>query len=135
MKTKSIRQTVTLSATPERIYRMLMDQKEHSAFTGSKAVISNKANGKFSVFDGYCKGNNIELVEGKKIVQAWHFEEEGWPENHYSTCTFLLQKDGNKTKLKFLQTDVPEVSVTSLKGGWKQFYWDAMKTYLKANAV
>lgn len=135
MKTKSIRQTVTLSATPERIYRMLMDQKEHSAFTGSKAVISNKPNGKFSVFNGYCKGNNIELVEGKKIVQAWHFEEEGWPENHYSTCTFLLQKDGNKTKLKFLQTDVPEVSVTSLKGGWKQFYWDAMKIYLKANAV
>ena len=84
-------------------------------------------------FDGYCHGYNIELIEGKKIVQAWHFAEEGWPDDHFSTCTFLFEEAGNKTKLTFLQTDVPEHKVEALKGGWKEFYWEPMKAYLKSN--
>jgi activator of HSP90 ATPase len=131
MKTKSIRQTVTFDASPEIVYSLLMDQKKHSTVTGSKVIMSTKVNGKFRVFDGYCHGFNIELIEGKKIVQAWHFAEDGWPDDHFSICTFQLEKAGDKTKLKFLQTFVPEHKVESLKEGWKQFYWDSMKLYLK----
>jgi activator of HSP90 ATPase len=130
MKTKTIKQTVTFAATPEKIYHLIMDSKKHASFTGSKVIMSTKANGKFSVFDGYCHGYNIELIEGKKIVQAWHFAEERWPDDHYSMCTFLLEPVGNKTKLIFQQTGVPEDSVAVLKDGWKQYYWEAMKTYL-----
>jgi activator of HSP90 ATPase len=133
MRTKSIKQTATFDASPERIYDMIMDEKTHSAFTGLKAVVSTEPNGRFSVFNGYCKGYNIELVKGKKIVQAWNFDEEGWPEDHYSICNFELEKNGEKTKLKFLQTNIPENKVDSLKEGWKEFYWDAIKAYLKEN--
>ena len=132
MKTKSIRQTATFNASPEKIYDLIMDEKKHAEFTGSKAILSTKPDGKFSVFDGYCKGYNIELVKGKKIVQAWHFEEDGWPDNHFSICNFEFEKVGDKTKLRFLQSEVPEHKVESLKEGWKQFYWDAIKKYLKA---
>ncbi len=110
-----------------------MDEKKHAEFTGSKASISKEANGKFSVFDGYCHGYNIELVEGKKIVQAWHFAEDGWPDNHFSICNFELEGDEEKTRLRFMQTKVPESNVQSLKEGWKQFYWDGIKTYLKTD--
>jgi activator of HSP90 ATPase len=133
MKTKSINQTVTFDTTPERIYDLLMDQKKVAAFTGSNVTMSTKVNGKFNVFDGYCHGYNIELIAGKKIVQAWHFAEDGWPDDHFSVCSFEFDKVGNKTKLKFVQTDVPEHKVNSLKDGWKQFYWDAIKKYLKTN--
>ena len=133
MKTKSINQTVTFDTTPERIYDLLMDQKKVAAFTGSNVTMSTKVNGKFNVFDGYCHGYNIELIAGKKIVQAWHFAEDGWPDDHFSVCSFEFDKVGNKTKLKFVQTDIPEHKVNSLKDGWKQFYWDAIKKYLKTN--
>jgi activator of HSP90 ATPase len=93
--------------------------------------MSTKVNGKFNVFDGYCHGYNIELIKGEKIVQAWHFAEDGWPDDHFSICTFELEKTDNKTKLKFLQTNVPEHKVDSLKDGWKQFYWRPMKVYLR----
>ena len=132
MKTKSIRQTVTFKASPEKIYDLIMDEKKHAEFTGSKATLSTKPKGEFSVFDGYCKGYNIELVRGKKIVQAWHFEEDGWPENHFSICNFEFEKVGDKTKLRFIQSEVPVHKVESLKEGWKQFYWDAIKKYLKS---
>jgi activator of HSP90 ATPase len=131
MKTKSIKQTVTFDTTPGEIYDLIMDQKKHAAFTGSKVTMSTKVNGKFNVFDGYCHGYNIELIKGEKIVQAWHFAEDGWPDDHFSICTFELEKKDNKTKLKFVQTDVPEHKVDSLKDGWKQFYWKAMKAYLR----
>lgn len=131
MKTKSIKQTVTFNTTPETFYNLIMDEKKIAVFTGSKVTMSKKLNGKFNVFDGYCHGYNIELIEGKKIVQAWHFAEDGWPDDHYSICTFDLENASNKTKLRFLQTDVPEHQVDSLKNGWKEFYWDTIKAYLK----
>ncbi len=131
MKTKSISQTVTFDATPEKIYHLLMDQKVHAAFTGSKASVETNVSGKFTVFDGYCHGYNIELTEGRKIVQAWHFAEDGWPEDHYTICTFDMEPAGDKTKLKFHQTNVPEHKIEMLKNGWKEFYWNPMKAYLK----
>jgi activator of HSP90 ATPase len=130
MKTTTIKQRATFNATPKEVYDLIMDPKKHSAFTGTKVKMSNSVNGKFSAFDGYMHGHNIELVDGKKIVQAWHFTEEGWPDDHYSICTFLFEKEGKKTKLTFRQTEVPEQSAESLKGGWKEFYWEPMKTYL-----
>jgi len=133
MKTVTIKQSVTFSATPEQVYHLIMDEKKHAAFTGTKVSMSTKVNGKFSIFDGFCHGYNIELIEGKKIVQAWNFKEEGWPDDHYSLCTFVLEKAGHKTKLSFLQTGIPEDNAASLKQGWKDFYWVPMKAYLKEN--
>ena len=132
MKTKSIKQTVTFDASPEKVYKLIMNQKVHAAFSGSKVIMSTKVNGKFDIFEGYCKGYNIELIESKKIVQAWHFAEEGWPDDHYSICTFQFESVGDKTKLTFLQTDIPEDNTEALKNGWKQYYWEPMKVYLKS---
>lgn len=133
MKTKSIKQTVTFDAPAEKVYNLIMDPKKHAAFTRSEVTMTTKVNGKFRVFDGYCHGHNIELVRGEKIVQAWHFAEDGWPEDHFSVCTFVFKDLDNKTKLTFLQKDVPEHKVEALKEGWKQYYWQPMKAYLKNN--
>ena len=130
MKTGFIKQSSTFDATPLEVYNLIMDEKKHAAFTGTAVKMSKKINGKFNVFDGYCHGYNIELIEGKKIVQAWHFAEDGWPDDHFSICTFLFETVGNKTKLIFQQTDIPEHKVEELKGGWKQYYWKPMKEFL-----
>lgn len=131
LKVGSLKQSVTFKAPPTEVYALIMDEKRHAAFTDSDVVMSVKINGKFRVFDGYCTGHNIELVEGKKIVQAWHFMEDGWPEDHYSICTFVFDGVGNKTKLNFLQKDIPKHKVGTLKRGWKDHYWRPMKEFLK----
>jgi hypothetical protein len=43
-----------------------MDAKKHAAFSGSVVTMSNAVNGKLRVFDGYCHGHNVELIDGKK---------------------------------------------------------------------
>jgi activator of HSP90 ATPase len=133
MKTGSIKQTVFFSAPPEQVYQLIMDAEKHADFTGAEVQMSAEINGTFEVFDGYCHGYNIELVEGQKIVQAWHFEEDGWSADHFSICTFQFDKDGKNTKMTFVQTGIPEHKVEALKSGWNEFYWEPMESYLLDN--
>ena len=131
MKTKSIQQEIIFDCEPAVIYHLIMNDDQHSEITGSEVIMSNEINGKFNVFDGYCEGYNIELIENQKIVQAWHFDEDGWPEDHCSICTFTLEPVENKTKLIFTQTDIPEHKAEELERGWNDFYWQPIKEYLK----
>lgn len=128
IKTKTIRQTASFDATPHRIYEMLMDSKLHSAFTGDEAKISRKVGGKFTTFSGWSYGKNLELVKDRKIVQSWRGDD--WPKGHYSTVTFKLSRQGNGTKLEFIQTDVPESQYRDVSDGWKEYYWEKMKGFL-----
>jgi activator of HSP90 ATPase len=131
MKTKTIRQTVSFKASPKEVYEMIMDAGKHSSLTGTTVKMSREVNGKFEAFDGYCHGYNIELEEGKKIAQAWHFREDGWPDDHFSICTFQFEPTEKGTKLTFSQVGVPEHKYDEIKDGWRQYYWKPMANYFK----
>jgi activator of HSP90 ATPase len=130
MKTKTIKQTITLPATPEKVYSTLLDAKALTKMHEAKATMSKRPKGNFTVFDGYCHGYNIELIEGQKIEQAWVFEEDGWPEDHNSVCTFLLEPSTKGTKLVFIQKGVPEHKYEAIKEGWKTYYWFPLLQHL-----
>ena len=106
MKTKTIRHTITLDASPHDVYEMLMDEKKHARFTGGTAEISREVGGAFVTNSGYSFGTTRELVQDTKIVQSWRAND--WPEDHYSTVTITLSPVSTKTKLSFVQTGVPD---------------------------
>jgi|TARA_B100002003_G_scaffold250163_1_gene288589 uncharacterized protein YndB with AHSA1/START domain len=70
MKTKTIEQTVTFRTSAHEVYEALMDSARHSQFTDSNCTISREVGGRFSAYDGYIEGVNIELVPDRKIVQS-----------------------------------------------------------------
>jgi len=74
-----------------------MDSGKHAQFTGGEAKISRKVGGKFTAFDGYSEGVNIELVADKKIVQTWRASD--WPDGQYSQVTFSLKEVAGGTRL------------------------------------
>jgi activator of HSP90 ATPase len=128
IKTKTIKQSVTFKALPHEIYEMLMDSKLHSRFSGAKANISRKVGGKFTAYDKWIEGKNLELVKDKKIVQAWRGVD--WPAKHWSTVTYKLSKLGKGTRLNFTHAGVPIDKAKDIEDGWKEHYWNKMKTYL-----
>lgn len=131
METGTIEQIVHFNASPTAVYQLIMDAAKHSGFSEAEVNMSNEINGKFDTYDGYCHGYNIELIPGKKIVQAWHFQEEGWPEDHFSICTFLFEENENdQTTLTFSQTQIPTHKIAALETGWQDFYWKPMKEYI-----
>lgn len=131
MTTASIKQTVHFELSPNKLYQLFLDKKAISTITQSDSTMNSKPSGEFDVFDGYCNGTNLELVEGERIMQEWHFSEDGWPEDHYSICTFDFEKEGTGTKLTFTQMGVPEQRVDAIGKGWKKHYWDPMKEFIK----
>ncbi|MBI2671101.1 SRPBCC domain-containing protein [Candidatus Woesearchaeota archaeon] len=132
MKTKTIKQTVIFKANPSEVYEALMDSKKHSKFTESECIISRKVKGKFSVYDGYAEGINLELIKDKKIVQKWHASD--WPDGHYSIVTFSLTKFNQGTKLIFTQERVPEKLYKSISEGWHEHYWEKMKNFMNVTS-
>ena len=129
METKTIRQSVTIKASPHSVYEALMDSKKHSKFTGGKASISRKLGGKFSAYEGYAEGINLELVPDEKIVQTWRASD--WPAGHYSRVTFAIKEVKVGARLTFTQSGVPEEQFGNVYQGWHDYYWAPMKQMLE----
>ncbi|KAK3227585.1 hypothetical protein Dsin_007447 [Dipteronia sinensis] len=60
-----------------------MDENRWKGFTQSNAKISKEDGEVFSIFDGSVTGKNLELEDGKLIVQKWRFGS--WPDGIDST--------------------------------------------------
>jgi len=127
MKTATITQTVSLPASPKVVYTAWMSSKQHGSWTETEAHISTKVGGKFTVFDSWAEGKNVELQAGKRIVQTWRADD--WPEDHFSTITVEFLPAAKGTKLVFHQSDVPASKAKSIAQGWKEYYWLPMKNY------
>jgi activator of HSP90 ATPase len=129
MKSKTIKQKISFKASGHDVYEALMDSKKHAMFTGGTAKISRKLGGKFSVYDGYAFGKNLELIPDKKIVQTWIASD--WEEGHESKVVFEIESTKTGCKLIFVQTNVPAEHFSSIKQGWIDFYWLPMKEILE----
>ncbi len=122
---KTIRQTVTIKASPHAVYEALMDSLKHAAFSGMPAHISRKPGGRFTAYGPWISGVNLELVPDKKIVQFWR--SRNWPKFHYSTVTFALDNVKGGTRLRFTQIGVPDHDYRAKQRGWIKSYWKPMK--------
>jgi activator of HSP90 ATPase len=125
METKNIRQYATFKASPHDVYETLMDSKKHGKLTGSKASVSRKVGGKFSIYEGEIEGKNLKLVPDKKIVQSWRYSD--WPAGHFSKATFALEAVVGGTRLAFTQIGVPAELRDDVAQGWRDYYWSPMK--------
>ena len=125
----SIHQEVTFNANAKRVYAALTESERFAAVTGgAPAQISAEAGGAFSCFGGMITGRNVELVPGRRIVQAWR--AGNWAEGVYSMVRFELQEQGAQTRLVFDQAGFPEDQRAHLEGGWQQMYWEPLRKYL-----
>jgi activator of HSP90 ATPase len=120
----NIHQEVTLTADPARIYEALVDSKRFGALTGAPASGESTEGAAFSVFGGHITGRHVELVPGKRVVQAWRAKT--WPEGLYSIARFELQAAGSGTKLVFDHEGFPADMQEHLSKGWQANYWDKL---------
>lgn len=114
----------------EKLYKAWLSSKEHTSFTGSKALINPKKGGKFTAWDDYIRGKNLELEPYSKIVQAWRTTE--FSEKDPDSVLQLTFEDlKGKTRLTLKHTQIPDGQAERYKQGWKDFYFKSMKEYFK----
>jgi uncharacterized protein YndB with AHSA1/START domain len=124
----AIHQEVDFKASPQRVYAVLTDAKEFSAFSGLPAEIGLEAGGAFKCFGGQITGRMIEVVPNQRIVQTWHVAM--WPDGVNSTVKFQLKEQGSGTRIILDHSDFPEGNREHLDAGWPRMYWEPMKKYL-----
>ena len=124
----SLHQEVALEDTPRRIYDILLDSKQFAACTGMPAEIDPKAGGAFSTFGGMIEGRNIELVSGRRLVQAWR--PTHWDAGVFSIVRFDFKPIHIGTLVVLNHSSFPEGEFESLSSGWKSHYWEPLKKYL-----
>jgi activator of HSP90 ATPase len=124
----SIHQEVPLKASAQRIYGILLDSEQFTAFTGRPAEIDQNEGGAFALFGGVISGRNVELIPNQRIVQAWR--PASWDPGVYSIVKFELVPQGSGTLVVFDHTGFPEGKYDGLLSGWINHYWDPLAKFL-----
>ncbi|KAG2305801.1 hypothetical protein Bca4012_085381 [Brassica carinata] len=130
---KTITMTEKFSCRARDLYEILMDENRWKGFTQSNAKISKDVNGAISVFDGSVTGSNVELEEGKLIVQKWRFGS--WPDGLDSTVKITFEEpEPGVTIVSLTHTDVPEEDrygnatvVENTERGWRDLIFHRIR--------
>src|ERR1041385_332169 len=103
---KTIKLKTHFKAPPLVIYELLTDPRKLRAITGKPAAIDRAPGGRFSNYSGAITGICVDLLRGKRIVQAWR--EREFPAGIFSMATFNLtpSKSGG-TELVLTHRGVP----------------------------
>ena len=130
---KTIKQRVKFKADPATVYDLLADSRKHTAVTGRQASISSKIGGTFSIGESDVTGVNVDLVPGRRIVQAWRHRR--FPEGIFSMAAVTLTPtaDGG-TELVLTHRGVPAALIPDVEAAWREQYWLRMKAYLAAGS-
>ena len=123
-----LHQEINFEVNPDKLFETLISGQRFSEFTGASAKIDANEGGSFSCFDGQIVGRNIELVPGKRIVQAWRVAT--WDEGVYSIVMFSFEKHGSNTRLTLDHAGFPDGFREHLEGGWPKMYWEPLRSYL-----
>src|SRR5687768_9293833 len=123
---KTIKHKVRFKAPPETIYSLLADSSKRTEVTGRKAVMSDKVGGKFSTDAGQVTGVNVDLVPGRRLVQAWRRKD--FPEGIYSIAAITLEPtSGGGTQLVLTHRGVPKPLLDDMEEYWRDVYWTPMR--------
>lgn len=126
---KTIKQKVKFKTDPEVLYELLTDSRKYTDLTGEKAEISRKVGGTFSVQGGLITGINVDLVPGKRIVQAWRNID--FPEGIFSMAAFTLTSLKDRTaELVLVHRGVPKALIPDIENMWRKNYWEKIKSYI-----
>jgi uncharacterized protein YndB with AHSA1/START domain len=132
MALEAIEMSEVIPAQPHEIYEAWLDGNEHAALTGSPATGDPTVGGRFTAWDGYIEGRNLELLPPERIVQSWRTGDFP-PGSQDSRLVITLTPDPGGTLLELSHSDLPEGSSEEYAQGWRDYYFTPMRAYYAAN--
>ena len=132
---KTIVQQVVFKNTPvATLYNTYMDAREHSVSVGVSAKIQNKEGVRFSAYDNYVTGKNLQLIPNRLIVQSWR--AQSWSADDVdSTFIIYLESQGADTLLHAIHANLPDNAADSIDSGWHKMYWEPIRLYLAGTPI
>jgi activator of HSP90 ATPase len=126
---RPIQQSITLSASPRKLFNTFIDSKKHTAPTGAPAELGREVGAPVTAFGGQLVGRNWLVVPGRLIVQAWRSKE--WKASDPDSILILeFSKTKGGGRIDLVHVGVPEHDHKGVMKGWKKYYWTPWKKRL-----
>jgi activator of HSP90 ATPase len=122
---KDFRKYFNIPAPPDELYKALTFAPTIELWTGESAIMPTEPGAEFSLWDGSIVGKNLELVEGKKIVQQWYFGDQ--PAD--SIVTMILHPVKQGTSVELSHTNIPDSDFDDIVEGWNGAYFGALQEF------
>ncbi len=116
-----------IPASPEEVYTAWLSRDGHTKMTGGEATITAVVGESFTAWDGYIKGNNVELEPNAHIVQSWRTSDFADNDPDSQIEIVLRAVDGG-TELTLTHTNLPAHG-EQYRTGWDESYFQPMKAY------
>jgi uncharacterized protein YndB with AHSA1/START domain len=132
MKAKSFTISASFPCSPDVVFKAFTGTRQIAAWSGQQGKIQRTIGGKIEFFDGWVKGTVLAYEPGKQVSFTWKPVE--WPDESKSSvvsCTFKPSRSGSIFTIK--HSGFPnDAERQSHKGGWTEFVFEPLKTYLTA---
>ncbi len=119
---KEFKKYFKITAEPKDVYNALTNKFMLEIWTGETAIMEEKEDTEFSLWDGSICGKNLEFVKDHKIVQEWYFGEQ----EEASIVTIKLHAEKNGTSMEVKHTNIPDEAYDNIAEGWTEDYFNAM---------
>ncbi|PKO00172.1 MAG: hypothetical protein CVU42_05375 [Chloroflexi bacterium HGW-Chloroflexi-4] len=120
--------SVELPVKSDVLFHAWLDSAEHSAFTGSEALIDPSLGGLFTAWEGYISGKTLELDPLTRIMQSWRTTEFSDADAD-SKLEILFEPTSKGTQLTITHTDIPDGQGDMYREGWEEYYFKPMLEY------
>ena len=128
---ESLKFTLDLPVSPERVYRAWFDSYEHSQFTGKPAQIDARAGGAFSTLDGYIQGKTLVMTPFSHIVQTWRTAD--FPAGSQDAqVDFMLEPTCLGAALTLSQIGIPDGQSKKYLQIWEADFFRPLLRYFEA---
>jgi uncharacterized protein YndB with AHSA1/START domain len=122
---ENLRVEIEIDAAPEEVYDTWLNSQAHSKILEMPVKITGLVGGSFDIDDGLHSGIFLDLVPGKRIVEAYRHGD--WDEGVYSILTLKFEPIGRKTRLVLDQKAIPPNF--EMEKGWRGFYLPKVADY------
>jgi activator of HSP90 ATPase len=122
---KDFKKYYIINAQPEELYVALTNPATIQLWTGGKAEMSTEPGSEFSLWDESIVGQNLELEEGKKIVQEWYFGDQ----EEMSVVTIKLHPHKHGTSVELKHTNIPDSEYEDIIDGWDNTYFASLEEF------
>ncbi|WP_159520050.1 SRPBCC domain-containing protein [Sunxiuqinia indica] len=119
---KDYKKYFSLDASPADVYNALTNKTMLEIWTGEAAVMEEKPDTEFSLWEGSISGKNLEFEKNHKLVQEWYFGDQ----DAASIVTIKLHKDGDGTSMEVRQSNIPDEAYDNIVEGWEEDYFESL---------
>lgn len=113
-----------VSVTPDKVFTYFTEPEKWLAWQGTEAEIDLVAGGVWRVNvtgGGFASGRVVEVVENKRVVFTWGWEQGPPVPPGTTTVAIELVPDGDGTVIRLTHSALPPDQIDIHRSGWEHY--------------